>query len=109
MTRAILIALAAASLAAPAMAESTKVNYSDLNLQSHAGAKTMLVRVTVAVRKVCGPSPVPADLTGAYYYRKCLTATMSNALTDLNAPLVTAALGGLGATSRTVAAVGETR
>ena len=110
MTRIALIACVAASLAAPALAEPTvKVAYGDLNLQSRPGARQLLARLHAAARKVCGPAPIIADLGRDAAYRGCLKATVNTAVSDLNAPLVTAAYEGLGATSRTVAAVGDAR
>lgn len=89
-----LAALALAGMAAPsALAEtrtvSVKVAYSDLNLASPAGAKTMLTRLQKASRKVCGAAThrSPEEMTWA---KACMKDAMSSAVSRLNAPTVSA-------------------
>ena len=110
MTRFVLVALAVATFATPVLAQSQiKVGYSDLNLQTRAGARVMLSRLTAAARRACGPAPVIQALQRSEEYRDCVERTVSGAVTGLNAPLVTAASGGTEAMNRTVATAGEPR
>lgn len=110
MIRTISLAIAGVFACSAALAEpSVTVRYDDLNLQSHTGASVMLSRIHAASHRVCGTAPLLADLAGSDAYRRCLRETSDRAIARLNAPLVTAALRGLGATSQTVAAVGDAR
>jgi UrcA family protein len=110
MSRFCIIALAAATLATPVLAEAgVKVSYTDLNLQSRSGAQVMLARINVAARRACGPAPVIRALGPSKEYNDCVNHAVGKAVAALNAPLVTVAFGGADATNRTVATVGAPR
>jgi len=109
MNRLALLACATALLAGPAVAQSVTVRYGDIDLGTETGARVMLARVGDAARRVCGPSPVVADVGRYEAYRDCLHATVRKAVADLNAPLVTTAYAGRGSGGQSLAAVGEAR
>ena len=110
MSRFYIIALAAATFATPVLAQSAvKVGYSDLNLQSRNGARVMMARLNAAAHRACGPAPSIRALGPSKEYNDCVNETVGKAVAALNAPLVTAAYGGTGATSQTVAAAGAPR
>jgi UrcA family protein len=96
----ILTALLAA-LAAPAAAQSgasrdrsdirqVKVRFSDLDLTSKAGAEKMIWRFRHAARTVCGREPDLRELVASARDSLCITSAMNAAVSQLNAPLVTA-------------------
>jgi UrcA family protein len=110
MFRFALLSLAAAAIATPVLAQSAiTVGYADLNLQSRSGAKVMVARINAAAHRACGPAPIIRDLRRSQEYSDCVDETVSQAVTALNAPLVTAAYGGTDAMNRTVATAGEPR
>jgi len=110
MTRFVLIALAAATFATPALAQSSvKVAYSDLNLETHAGAQVMLARLNAAAHRVCGPAPSIQAIRRNDEYQTCVSESVSGAVAGLSAPLVTAAYNGAGAARQAVAVVNTPR
>ena len=92
---------AAAALAGSAAAQSddagaplsVKVRYSDLDLASDGGARTMLARIESAARRVCGQAPDLRDLGRVALYDHCRSDAVGRAVRRLGAPLVTAAAG----------------
>jgi UrcA family protein len=98
MKRMIASALAAVALAgmvAPsALAErgqtvSVAVSYADLNLDSAAGAKTLLNRMQFAARKACGDT-YSRSWTERHAAKACAEQAMADSVMRLNAPMVTA-------------------
>ncbi|MFZ1992238.1 MAG: UrcA family protein [Alphaproteobacteria bacterium] len=107
MTKRFIIASVAALLAtAPAMADtmrgqespanvhgavttSVKVDFSDLNVTSLAGAKVLLGRINAASSKVCGPAPAPMELSSRADWSTCMADAASRAVDTLGNPLVT--------------------
>lgn len=92
---------ALAALAAPAAAQTgasrdrsdvvqVKVRFSDLDLTRPAGAEIMISRLRRAAETVCGPEPDLRALYATLSYRDCFAGAMSAAVSQLNAPLVTA-------------------
>ncbi|HEY2357092.1 MAG TPA: UrcA family protein [Phenylobacterium sp.] len=79
---------------APASAVPTvAVRYADLNLESVAGARAMLVRIRKAAANVCRNSP-GMDGNGAdtvLRFEQCYRQSVLRAVVALNAPLVAAA------------------
>jgi UrcA family protein len=85
--------------AAPAFAQdsspsTTQLNsrvvpYGDLNLDSRAGANTMLRRMNNASRYVCGDRDGPRTMQETGSARACSGETMDNAVADLDHPNVT--------------------
>ena len=70
-------ALALASLAGTAHAETVTVSYADLNLSNQAGVKVLNRRVAAAITKVCGEVD-PKNLSEAGYITKCRAAAKMN-------------------------------
>ena len=111
MTKAALItsilAVALLGVAHPSFADedgaSYKLSTAGVDLQSAAGAKTMLVRIRVASEKACGSAPYIRDLNGASSWKACVADTVARAVKQLNAPMVTVALQGPNAGRQTVA------
>lgn len=87
-----LIALSAAALVASAclayaqpdkIRQEVVVNYSDLDLSTEAGARTMLDRIAQAAPAAC------KHRDGLIDHRRCIAETIANSVASLNAPLVT--------------------
>jgi len=109
-TRFVLLGLAATTVATPALAQSAiRVDYSDLNLHSRAGAQVMLGRLNAAARRACGPAPDIRALGRYSEYSACLKETLSKSVAALKGSLVTAAHDGTGATSQDVETVDAPR
>jgi UrcA family protein len=93
-------ALATAIGSAPAVfaedtgAVSATVNYSDLNLASPEGAKTMLQRINQAAEQVCAPRADIGDYTGRAEWDDCVASRIDLTVTRLGSPMVTAAYAG---------------
>ena len=88
---------------------SVRVPYTDLNLQSPAGAHTMLGRLTAASHSACGSEPAIADLGRSTLYRDCVSSTLDRAVRSLGAPLVTAAYDGASQTRAKMASATSVR
>ena len=90
-----LIALATAAAFAPAalaekpVTQSIKVGYADLDLSREAGARTLLVRMKMAARQICGPRPAAKQIAQTVRYETCSKAAISGAVATLDHPLVT--------------------
>jgi UrcA family protein len=78
---------AAATVKASPLSESVsiKVKYSDLDLGTTAGAKTLLRRIRGAAEEICGVDGIN---------RPCVEDTVNGAVARLNSPVVTALNGG---------------
>jgi UrcA family protein len=86
-------ALAFAAVAAPATAAETQrtaveVHYADLNLNSEAGAATLIRRLDVAAKQVCGLDSRQRGFVRRQQ-RACHEQTLSKAIVGVDAPLVT--------------------
>ena len=67
------------------------VFYGDLNLSNTHGARVMLKRIKFAAARVCGHAPdTMLDLKGRANYKSCVRVAMSDGVSQLKAPLVTA-------------------
>jgi UrcA family protein len=75
-------------------AMSLRVSYADLNLDSAAGAETMLRRVHNAALSICGDEP-SAPLERVMVYRSCVRATVNRAVATLGNPRVAEMNGGV--------------
>lgn len=99
--------LTALSLAAPAFAADraplsppvTRVVYSDLDLTDEAGAAIMMSRIRDAAVAVCRASPGAGgtSIEAIEAFAACVKQSVSRAVADLNAPVVTAAYQGASA------------
>lgn len=67
---------------------SVRVSYSDLDLATRAGAMTVLQRITIAARDVCGPVGDPTQY--AFEFLPCVRDTTARAVMTLASPVVTA-------------------
>jgi UrcA family protein len=63
------------------------VNFADLDINSEAGARTLMTRIRGAARQVCRPEP-KGSLSDRENYRTCLSGAMSTAVTQLDNPHV---------------------
>lgn len=94
-TLAIGIGSASAVSAADQGTVSATVKYGDLNLCTEDGAKAMLQRIGQAARQVCEPDADIADLPGlGEWFRYCVSTRVRDAVSRLDAPMVTAAYSG---------------
>ena len=68
-------------------APSMVIHYSDLDLTRPAGVAALYHRITLAAALVCEPA-VSRDLSRIRRYRACTTQAISNAITQVRAPLL---------------------
>lgn len=66
------------------------VPYGDLNLANPTGAKVMLRRIAKAAEFVCGGRVDMRDVGERSVFKGCVRTAVSDAVGQLNAPLVTA-------------------
>jgi UrcA family protein len=70
---------------------SVEVSYSDLNLTTEAGVKSLQQRIVGAARQVCG-TPGPRHLSAVAASRACQNAAISRAMEDVQMPMLAAAV-----------------
>ena len=70
---------------------SVQVDYSDLNLTTEAGVKSLQQRIVGAARQVCG-TPGPRHLSAVAASRACQTAAISRAMEEVQMPVLAAAV-----------------
>jgi UrcA family protein len=70
------------------------VSYADINLATQSGAETMLRRIFVAAKQVCGDRSGIRDIVERREIRFCVRVASANAVKDINAPMLTAAFDG---------------
>lgn len=96
MSKFLMLALAAAAMAAPAMAESPaavrQVGYGDLNLASAAGRHELDRRIDRAARSICATNPVTDTQAVAEERARCIAATTEAARQQISAATQTAGL-----------------
>jgi UrcA family protein len=83
------IAMAAAASSATAATPSTddvsvKVSYEGIDLNSNAGHKIMLARITQAARQICGVRPAKWMFDASRAYDGCMTSVTDRALGQLD-------------------------
>jgi len=66
------------------------LRYSELDLSREDGARTLIGRIELAARVVCGGEPSPLSLGEAHRFRSCVTEATSRSITRVGSPLVTA-------------------
>jgi UrcA family protein len=101
------IAVGATSVAAAAPAEdrvSVRVPIADLNLQSEAGARVALRRITNAAGSICGDEADTRDLRRQALFQACVRHVVGEAVAAADSPML-AALNGTPMRSATLAAV----
>ncbi len=88
------IALAAASSATAATPStddvSVKVSYQGIDLNSDAGQKIMVTRITHAARQICGAQPDKWQFDASRAYDSCMTSVTDRALGQLDSAKVAA-------------------
>ena len=88
------IALAAASSANAATPStddvSVKVSYQGIDLNSDAGHRIMVARITQAARQICGVQPDKWLFDAARAYDSCMTSVTDRALGQLDSATVAA-------------------
>jgi UrcA family protein len=71
---------------------SETISYADLNLGTSEGARTLLRRINLAARRVCGPepshSPLQPHLTA--FYHRCVTDSVDVTVARIGSPLLSA-------------------
>ncbi len=65
------------------------VSYAGVDLSTTAGAKLVYGRLHAAAKQVCSPLDREGDLNLAVRYRTCVQTAMSNAIQQLDKPLLT--------------------
>jgi UrcA family protein len=78
------------------------VKFSDLNLNSPAGAQTLMHRIDTAATSVCGGAPDSRELGDRARFEKCHTSVVDQAMSKLG-PIDVAALAHSKAQTREVA------
>ena len=77
---------------APDYKVSESVSYADLDLGTSNGARTLLRRIDLAAKRVCGPepshSPLQPHLTA--FYDRCVTDSVDATVTRIGSPLLSA-------------------
>ena len=89
------LGIGSASAVSAAETPSVTVPYGDLNLSTRDGAKAVLQRIEQAARQVCKPDADIANLPGmGDWSRICERDRIRDAVSHLDAPMVTAAFNG---------------
>lgn len=66
------------------------VSFADLDLNTAAGADTLMHRINGAVQRVCSPEPsTPADLKDTADHQRCMGEALERAVNDVDAPSLT--------------------
>ncbi|MDB5482342.1 MAG: hypothetical protein JWO83_3395 [Caulobacteraceae bacterium] len=80
-----------ASAATPSADDvSVKVSYEGIDLNSDAGHKIMVVRITQAARQICGSQPDKWMFGASRAYESCMTSVTDRALGQLDSARVAA-------------------
>jgi UrcA family protein len=91
---AILVSTAPVALAEKPVSASTPVSYADLDLSAPAGVQTLLQRIGVASKKVCGKRPMTVRYGQLETYLECRETAMNAAVERINHPTLTMAWAG---------------
>ena len=84
------IALVGLTPAAHAQVRSTVVRFGDLDISRPAGAQVLLNRIDTAADWACGTRPFILELKAQEVYLSCKGETMSDAVAEVDAPMLTA-------------------
>lgn len=79
-----------ASAASDARHDDVVVRFSDLNLDSDAGARVLYARLSSAAQRACGDEPAPRELKARAHYRACYDRTLEKAVGKVGNPGVQA-------------------
>ena len=91
---AILSAATPAALAQKPVSAMVPVTYADLDLSAPAGVQTLLQRISIASKKVCGKRPTTIRYGQLETYIECRETAMNGAVERINHPAVTMAWAG---------------
>jgi UrcA family protein len=91
---AILVFAAPTAIAQKPVSASSPVTYADLDLSAAAGVQTLLKRIDVASRKVCGKRPMTVRYGQLEKHLACRETAMNDAVERINHPTVTLAWAG---------------
>ena len=72
---------------------SVTISYGDLDLNTSAGARTMLARITHAAGQICGTQPDAQQLDRALAYKGCMSTVTDRAVAKLGSAKVSAVAG----------------
>jgi UrcA family protein len=77
---------------APDYRASEAVSYADLNLTTNDGARTLLRRIDLAAKRVCGPEPSNSPLQPRLvtFYRECVAHSVEATVARIDSPLLSA-------------------
>lgn len=77
---------------APDYRASEAVSYADLNLTTNDGARTLLRRIDLAAKRVCGPEPSNSPLQPRLvtFYRECVADSVDATVARIDSPLLSA-------------------
>ena len=77
---------------APDYKASEAVSYADLNLATSDGAHTLLQRIDLAAKRVCGPEPSHSPLQphATAFYQRCVMDSVDATVTRIGSPLLSA-------------------
>jgi UrcA family protein len=80
---------------APDYKASEAVSYADLDLGTSHGARTLLRRIDLAAKRVCGPEPSHSPLQPhvSAFYQRCVMDSVDATVARIDAPLLTAMRG----------------
>ena len=72
---------------------SVTISYSDLDLNTNAGARAMFARITHAAGEICGAQPDSQGLDQTRAYKGCMTSVTNRAVAKLGSAKVSAFAG----------------
>jgi UrcA family protein len=75
---------------------SVRIRLADLDLTGQAGAAAAFSRIKAAASEICGPAPAIVELDRVMQHRSCVQGIVGRAVSDLDAPMVTALASGVG-------------
>jgi UrcA family protein len=83
---------AAIAQTAPDYKASESVSYSDLDLSTPDGARTLLRRIDLAAQRVCGPEPSRSPLQPhvTAFYGRCVRDSVDATVARIDSPLLSA-------------------
>ena len=97
LTRLVALAMAASTVI-PSLAQghvqsdiqSETVRFDDLNLTSQTGVQTLYLRIRRAANDVCGLAVLPGARVPSVAWKKCVSASVHQAVLKVNRPSLTA-------------------
>jgi len=84
------LAAALSGVNANALADGIKIEFRDLNLSRAEDVAVLYSRIETVARRVCADSLSPWDAQRTKTFKRCYTAAIDDAVTDIGAPRLTA-------------------